>query len=29
LEGPAPDGALMFSVMASWANIYSFDVELP
>jgi hypothetical protein len=29
LEGPAPDGALMFAVMASWANIYSFDVELP
>ena len=29
LEGRAPDGSLMSSVVASWANIYAFDVELP
>jgi Tol biopolymer transport system component/DNA-binding winged helix-turn-helix (wHTH) protein len=28
-EGRAPDGSLMFSVVASWANLYAFDVELP
>jgi Tol biopolymer transport system component/DNA-binding winged helix-turn-helix (wHTH) protein len=28
-EGRAPDGSLMFSVMASWANLYAFDIELP
>jgi hypothetical protein len=28
-EGQAPDGALMFSVVSSWANVYAFDVELP
>lgn len=27
-EGRAPDGSLMFSVAASWANLYAFDVEL-
>jgi Tol biopolymer transport system component/DNA-binding winged helix-turn-helix (wHTH) protein len=29
LEGVTPDGGLMFSVLASWANLYAFDVELP
>jgi len=28
-EGRAPDGALMVSVMASWANLFAFDVDLP
>ena len=28
-EGRAPDGSLMFSVQASWANLFAFDVELP
>jgi Tol biopolymer transport system component len=28
-EGRAPDGSLTFSVRASWANLYAFDVELP
>ena len=27
LEARAPDGSLMSSVMASWANIYAFDVD--
>jgi Tol biopolymer transport system component/DNA-binding winged helix-turn-helix (wHTH) protein len=29
LEGVAPDGALVVSVLASWANVYAFDIELP
>ena len=28
-EGRAPDGSLMFSVQASWANLFAFDLELP